>query len=372
MNVLERAVRRVDAFQQRHTATSFVFGVMKKYGDDNGGPLTVQLTYAMFTTIFPLLLLLVTITAIVLADNPGAHKALLDSTFSQFPIVGKELSNNIHVLQRGSSFGLAVGIAGLIYGSTGLAGTGLHVMEQVWNIRGAIRPNYWTRMARSLLFLVTLGFGLIVTTFLSSFGTFGRHNFWLGVASEAVAAVVNVGLYMGAFRVLTPRQVETRCLVPGVVFAGVIWTVLQAFGGYVVGHYLKNDSATYGMFGTVLGLIVWIYFGSELTVYAAELNAVLARRLWPRGMVQPPLTKADQESIALQATENQRRPEQVVITRIHGEPMTQDDYRAAGYKVDEDVVGTVLTAPEDALEKDSGATDRGSSQEDGGTSTETG
>jgi len=36
MNPIERAIRRVDAAQQRHKASAFVFGVIKKYGDDNG------------------------------------------------------------------------------------------------------------------------------------------------------------------------------------------------------------------------------------------------------------------------------------------------------------------------------------------------
>jgi hypothetical protein len=47
-------------------------------------------------------------------------------------------------------------------------------------------------------------------------------------------------------------------------------------------------------------------------VYSAEINVVLARHLWPRAIVQPPLTEADRASMALQALQNQRRPEQSV------------------------------------------------------------
>lgn len=348
MNPIERTLRRVDAFQQRHLVSSFLFAVNKKYGDDNGGNLTVQLTYSMFTTVFPLLLLLVTVLTIVLADDASARQAVLRSTFRQFPIIGQELSRNIHAMKRNTAFGLVIGLLGIVYGSTGLAGSGLYVMEQAWNLPAAVRPNFITRLVRSLLFLVILGLGLIITTFLSSFGTFGRHNFWLGVGSEVLAALVNVGLFFLAFRVLTPKQIGTRLLVPGVVFAGIAWTVLQALGGYVVGHYLRGDNAAYGMFGTVLGLVAWLYLGAEVIVYAAEVNAVVHRRLWPRGMVQPPLTKADQISIALQATENQRRPEQEVETKVRGRPMTQDDYRRAGYEVDGSEIGTVHRVPEEA------------------------
>ena len=48
MNPVEKAIRKVDATQQRHTPTAFVFGVVKKYGDDNGGVLVSNLAYSAF------------------------------------------------------------------------------------------------------------------------------------------------------------------------------------------------------------------------------------------------------------------------------------------------------------------------------------
>ena len=71
------------------------------------------------------------------------------------------------------------------------------------------------------------------------------------------------------------------------------------------------------MFATVLGLLAWIYLAVEITVYSAEVNVVLTRRLWPRAIVQPPLTEADRASMALQALQNQRRPGQHVEVTFH-------------------------------------------------------
>jgi YihY family inner membrane protein len=343
-------MRRIDGAQQRRTVPAFVFGVMKKFGDDNAGALTVQVTYSMFVTIFPLLLILVTVLGLVLADDPSARHRVLNSALADFPIVGQQLGHNLHTLRRGSVFGLVVGVIGLVYGSTGLAQAGLYSMEQIWNIPSAIRPNYLTRMARSLIFLGVLAVGLVLTTALAGFGTFGRHNFWLGALGELLALLANVGFYLAAFRTLTPKQVSLRALVPGVLVGGCAWTVLQALGGYVVGHDLKGASAVYGMFGLVLGLIAWIYLAVEITLYAAELNTVIFYRLWPRSMVQPPLTEADQRSLALQATQNQRRPEQVVVTRFRSRPMTQDEYRRRGYEIDEESPGIERTSPETAAQ----------------------
>jgi len=74
------------------------------------------------------------------------------------------------------------------------------------------------------------------------------------------------------------------------------------------------------VFATVLGLVAWIYLSVEVTVYAAEINVVLVRRLWPRGIIQPPLTEADRASIALQALQNQRREEQQVEVTFNDRP----------------------------------------------------
>jgi len=95
--------------------------------------------------------------------------------------------------------------------------------------------------------------------------------------------------------------------------------VLQVLGTWLVHHYLHTDSV-YGVFGTVLGLLAWIYLAVEITVYSAEINVVLARRLWPRAIVQPPLTEADRASMALQALQNQRRPEQHVEVTFDDRP----------------------------------------------------
>jgi len=95
--------------------------------------------------------------------------------------------------------------------------------------------------------------------------------------------------------------------------------VLQVFGAYLVHHFLRGDSV-YGVFATVLGLLAWIYLAVEITVYAAETNVVLARQLWPRSIVQPPLTEADRAVLAAQARQNQRRDDQHVDVSFDDQP----------------------------------------------------
>jgi YihY family inner membrane protein len=311
MNPAERVIRKIDATQQRFTPLAFVVAVVKKYGDDNGGALASNLAYSAFVSIFPLLLILTTILGLVTAYNPSIRTDVLNAVAGQVPLIGHTLTGSVQELKRSSAIGLIIGFVGLIWGASGLAQSGLFTMEQVWNLPGPARPGFVQRLGRAGLFIALLGGGVIVTTALASLTTYLVKGFWLVVLTEVLTAAFNVGMYIGSFRVLTPKGVPTHQLIPGAITGGICWTVLQVLGTWLIHHFLHSDSL-YGVFATVLGLLAWIYLAVQLTVYAAEINVVLARRLWPRSLVQPPLTEADRASLALQALQNQRRPEQHV------------------------------------------------------------
>jgi YihY family inner membrane protein len=319
MNPVERAARWADARQQRYTPLAFTIGVVKKYGDDNGGVLVANLGYSCFISLFPLLLVLVTIVGLVAASDPAFRTAVHNAVASQFPLIGQQLTGNVHQLRRSSVIGLIAGLAAAVWGSTGLAQAGLFTMEQVWNLPGPARPGYLPRLGRAMEFLAVVGLGVIVTTLLASLGTYGHHGPLVVAMAEAAAVAANTGMYVVAFRVLTPKAVPGRALLPGAVAGAVAWTLLQVLGTYLV-HHFEHSGSVYGVFATVLGLAGWIYLGAKVTVYAAEINVVLARKLWPRAIVQPPLTEPDRASMALQALQNQRRPEQQVTVTFTDRP----------------------------------------------------
>lgn len=319
MNPIERAIRRVDAAQQRHKVSAFVFGIIKKYGDDNGGVLTANLAHSGFVSLFPLLLVMVTILGLVSSSDPALRHEALSAVAKQVPLIGQQLTSNVHELRRSSVIGLVIGFLALIWGTSGLAQAGLFTMAQVWNLPGPERPGYLQRLGRAGLFLGVLGLGVIVTVLLTALGSYGHNGAGIAVLSEILAAAANIGMYFIGFRVLTPKSVPTRRLVPGAVAGGIAWTVLEALGTLLVHHFLHSNSV-YGVFGTVLGLVAWIYLGVEISVYAAEINVVLARRLWPRSIVQPPLTEADRAVLSVQALQNQRRDDQHVKVSFDDAP----------------------------------------------------
>ena len=313
MNRLERTARAADRFQQRVAPLAFVGAVVKKYGDDRGGSLAALIAYYGFLSLFPLLLLLVTVLGIVVGGDSALAHRIEHSALSQFPVIGTQIGTNLHELHQRSALGLVVGIAGLLWGSQGASQAGQFAMAEIWNVPAVVRPNYWRRLARTGLMTAALGVFLVVSTGLAGIVTFAGGRSWPERAGGLVLSlVVNIALYLVAFRTLTPRQVETRELVPGTFFGGAGWTVLQLVGTLLVDHLLRNTSQVYGFFAVVLGLLAYISVVAQLSLYAAELNVVRARRLWPRSFVQPPLTEADRRVLSDLVRQSQRRPEQAV------------------------------------------------------------
>ena len=159
MNPIEAVVRRVDKTQQRHNAPGFVFGIIKKFGDDNAGALVTNLAYAGFVSLFPLLLILTTILGLVASADPALRERALDAVAKQVPLIGQQLTGSVHELRQSSIIGLIVGVVVLLWGTTRLAQAGIFTMEQVWNLPGPARLGYVPRLRRCLQFLGVLGAG---------------------------------------------------------------------------------------------------------------------------------------------------------------------------------------------------------------------
>jgi YihY family inner membrane protein len=292
--------------------------VIKKFGDDSAGSLAGLIAFYGFLALFPLLLVLITVLGLVFANDPHFQERVVNSTVSQFPIVGNQLAgpHGVHSLRAGSVAGLVIGLIVLLWGSLGVTRAAQSAMAEVWNVPPVQRPGFAARLVRGVGFVGVLGLNAVVTTVLAGFASFGGHSIGLRVAAAVITLTADVGLYIVAFRILTPPSIDTRSLVPGAVVAGIAWAVLQHVGGYLVGHQLRHSSQVYGYFASILGLIGFLYLACQMTMYAAELNVVRARHLYPRSLVPPPLTAADERVLADIAKEGERRPEQRVAVEF--------------------------------------------------------
>jgi YihY family inner membrane protein len=320
-NLIKSLLRRIDTAQQNHPVPAFAFGVVKKYGDDNGGSLAALLTYYGFLSVFPLLLVTVTVLGLIAGSHPALEQHILRSALSEFPVIGDKLGDNITALHRDSPVGLTVGLLGLVWGATGVCQNAQYAMAQVWNIPRIARPGFLPRLARSGLLLGVGAVFLVLSSYLAGLATFsGAQGLALRLTGGILSAVADVALFVFVYRILTPASVEWRTLVPGAVVAGILWAILQSAGVFLMDHELRNISQVYGFFAIVLGTLWWIYLAAQLVMYSAEMNVVRARRLWPRSIVQPPLTRADIRALDLYARAEQRRPEVLVSTAEADEP----------------------------------------------------
>ena len=76
---IDRAVDRLDAVQRRHRVLAFPFAVFKRYGEDNGGWVGALISYYGFFSLFPLLVVFVTIATWVLGDRPDVLQQVLEA-----------------------------------------------------------------------------------------------------------------------------------------------------------------------------------------------------------------------------------------------------------------------------------------------------
>jgi membrane protein len=279
---------RIDAWQRARTIPSFVVGVARKSGDDRARPLAALIAHYAFFSIFPLLLVLVTVLGWALADNPSLRQQVLDSTVAQFPVIGDDLTRNIGSIQ-GSGIALAIGLLTALWAGIGM-GLGMqYAFDTVWAVPRVERTTAVAARVRALGAVAILAVALVVgsaaTSFVAGVGAvpvLGR----IGVAAIALLAVA--GAVLGLFVVLTPSEPWSR-LWPGALVSTAGWAALQVVGAWFVGRVVNRAGNTYGVFAVVIGLLVWLSLLARVLVIGAEVNAVLRFHLWPRALLGPPM-----------------------------------------------------------------------------------
>lgn len=274
-------LRAIDRFQQRSPRLGFAIAVIKRYDEQQGSQMGALIAYYGFFSLFPLLLVFVTVLGFVLEGDRATQESVLHSTLSQFPIIGNQLQSNVHSL-KGSVPALAIGLVGATLAGLGITGAAQSAFNKVWEIPRTHQLSFVAWRVRGLGMLVVFGALSIVSTVAAGYVTAQTAGAGAAIGGVLVALTANLLLFFTAFRMLTSEEVDTRDLIPGVIVAAVLWQLLQHVGGFYVEHVVRHAKETSGLFAFVLGLLTWLYLGGQVTVLAAEANVVRARQLWPR------------------------------------------------------------------------------------------
>jgi uncharacterized BrkB/YihY/UPF0761 family membrane protein len=173
-------------------------------------------------------------------------------------------------------------------------------------------PGFLPRLGRSLTGLVTIGLAFLVNAVGTTYATGSSRSWAVRVPILAVLLLINIVVYFATFWVLTPK-VSPRRLLPGAILGAVGFTLLITLGTGLVNHQLKHASSTYGAFGSVIGIVTFLLLLAKISLYTAELNPVLTRRLYPRALpMGQGQTEADRRVLADLVHAERRADDQAV------------------------------------------------------------
>jgi membrane protein len=310
MSVMEKA----DRAQKQLKPAGVAVATFKKFSEDKSTNLAAMIAFWAFFSIFPLLMVLVTILSWVLPSSDKTN--VLQHVASMFPLLDK---NSISGL-TGSWWPVLVGGLTALWSGLGVVRTVQTAFNSVWEIPMHERPKLIEQVGRSLWALSTIGVGLVITTLISGFVTSSSKGVHLGPAGDAagyvISIVFDVGLFVAAFRMLTDREIGTRDVLPGAILSGLVFFVLQELSAFIISRHLHSAQGTYGRFATVITILWWFYLQAVVTLLGAQLNVVLKERLFPRSLKDAPQTEADHRALQAYAQERTYQPEESVHTEV--------------------------------------------------------
>jgi uncharacterized BrkB/YihY/UPF0761 family membrane protein len=180
------------------------WAVAQKFGNDQAGGKAALMAYYGLFALFPLLWLLTTILGFALSGNPALRDQPVDPALGQIPVIGTDLRSQVHPLEGN----------GCAWPSASSA------------------P--WDTVRRTLGVIGLLGLAAVSSTALAAFATTVVRGLTATLLAVAGSSLVNLGLFLLAFMVLTAEPLRVREVAVGAVTATVFWEALQLAGTWFV------------------------------------------------------------------------------------------------------------------------------------------
>jgi membrane protein len=285
-------VRRVSLAEQRKLGARSWFGVLtrtvKEFREDNLTDWAAALTYYGVLSIFPALIVLVSILGLI---GTSATQPLLDNLGTFAPGPAKDIfTNAIRGLTESSgAAGLLffVGLGAALWSASGYIGAFMRAANVIWDVEEG-RPVWKTiplRLTMTLLMLLLLAISAVLVVVTGPLAD--KVGQLLGVSDVVVTiwdivkwpvlvlivAVIFAILYYASPNV---RQPGFRWITPGSVVAVLLWIVASAaFAIYVASFGSYNK--TYGALGAVIVFLVWLWISNVAVLLGAEFNAEIER-----------------------------------------------------------------------------------------------
>ena len=287
-----------DAFKPR-----LIWQLLKEAASDWSHDRAPRLGAALaYYTVFSLVPFLVVVIAVIgLVFGQAAAQSTILSQVAE--LVGEQTAAAIKdMIQRADqpSTGLlatGLAIATLLLGASGVFGQLQDALNTVWGVEPKEGRGLWGLIKdRFLSFVAVLGTGflLLVSLILSSaLAAFGK---WFGellplpetvlqLMNFALSFVVITGLFALIFKVLPDAKIAWRDVWTGAVLTSALFTI----GKIALGLYLgkSNVASAYGAAGSLVLVLVWVYYSAQILLYGAEFTQVYANRFGQRIVPTP-------------------------------------------------------------------------------------
>jgi membrane protein len=260
-----------DALCRRFPWLRTPLAVHMRVSDVGGGPLSSSIALAGFLSLFPLLLLGISVVGFVAAGRTDFAQEVIE----QLGLTGDaadRMLDSIRQAEESRRAASVVGIVGLLWAGLGVIGTLEQALDATWQVKGRgwkSRPvGLGWLVGAGVLFLGSLSLGSLVTALPGP----------AAVPTVIVGLALDVVLFLWMFRTLTNVAVGWRDLVPGAIAGGVGLEILKLIGTIYVPRAATSASALYGSLGVVFAILAWLALSARLVLYASAYNVVRYER----------------------------------------------------------------------------------------------
>lgn len=278
------------------------------YRTHHGDHFAAAVTFFSFLSLFPLILLAVSIAGFVLGAQPALQQELFDSIAENLPgAFGDTLQESINTaIDARAGVGL-IGLGGLLFTGLGWVANLRSAIEGVWGQEPVQRPFVLAKLA-DLGVLVGLGLGV-----LASIGVTAVGSTLTSAALDAVGLSDQPGLFVLTkiigislaligdvlifywLLVRLPRATVPRAVgLRAALLAAVGFEILKLAGTIFITR--ATQSATAGIFASVIGILVWVNLVSRFLLFCAAWTATAAGTAPQAADIAPP---ADEQEIAV-------------------------------------------------------------------------
>ncbi|MHC4400114.1 MAG: YihY/virulence factor BrkB family protein [Planctomycetota bacterium] len=263
---------------------------LKRCGNDDVGLLAASMAYYATFSFFPLLLLLVALLGFALGFSTGAQDAQQELLGLLAKNTSTGFAENVRIalaeIRTGAVVGGPLGLAALVLAAIAIFTTFERALDRVWDTRrrargilAAVRNVLFRRFRAFLMFL---GVGLLLfAVFMAQIVVAAARTFatdlpfdtapWSLLAIPA-GVVLNGLLFMVVYKVLPKARVPWSEALRGGMLAAVLWETSR----HLLTLYLvARTYSAYGVVGSLIVLMLWVYLASIVLLLGAEYVRVL-------------------------------------------------------------------------------------------------